>query len=387
MSFGGGSFGGGSFGGGDFGGGGFSDVGYINYSYDHSSGDSEDCDCCCKCECECPWTKRINCPMGCSFFLFFCMCVAFVPMLASLDLLTEHHYCVGGETLSGQEQMWCIPKSKTLVTAKCDKECSLVSLYRLKTSKVPKTVSRVSNVSTSFQIQRNSYKFYTFEMNPGGSVNATIRSSIREDQCFFFNYENFVLFTKSKIFTPIQSGTGIISVTCEVNKSDGYYLVVYHPGDGNAEASFDVDLVYVLYDMTSEKEVDCHLKSDCEFKDVGSDEIIIAEHDGNGNSQIQLEFPKTVVWTNVFLLCIAPGVFFIPAVILLTIGIIKCVKDIMEERSRFSWTSYEREKKKRKNSKETEKDQTTTTSIPTSSSDESMPLTNDNDSLPSYVLS
>jgi len=375
-----------SFGGGDFGGGGGGDFSFSSWDYSSSSSDGDG-----DCDCECEWTRKVNSRCWCSLFLAVCCVFASIPMLCSLSQLVEHHYCVGGELLSAHEQMWCSPNDKSLVTAKCSAGCSSVRLFRLKKSELPGKVTHRSSVSENFQVGSNSYKFYSFEMNPGSVVDAEIWSSTPRDHCYFLTFPNFVLFTQQKAFSAIKSADGSLSVkNYYVNKSDAFYLVVYHPGDFSARTYFNVSLEYVLYNMTSKKQFDCHLNSECIFEDVEPNEVVIAENDGDYGSKFSLEFPATAAWSEIVAYGIVPFLFFTGGVVFLILGIVKFIKDKRrKERLRDDtwWDSdSEPEKNRGKKSKIILDEETPLASTPPSV-DESTPEGNDNDNPPSYVIS
>ena len=228
-------------------------------------------------------------------FLFFCGIVSLI-VWGMFEDPTYYNFCVNGESLKRKEQSWCMPNESKRVRAEIGFALSCgVKFYRLKKSQLPEITFRHRSVQKTLPFGSESYKYYSFEMMPGGNVTATIKSSDSFDMCYLLKYEDFIDFNKSRKnsgFKYEMKGKGVLEAVFKPTVGNNYYFVVLHRMEGSASASFDLDFYYAVYNVSSKYRVNC-AKSDsvCQFKNTKSDEMIIADNDCSDDYDAKLLVP------------------------------------------------------------------------------------------------
>jgi len=206
-------------------------------------------------------------------------------IIYSITVLTDSKnsggdvFCTNGESLNPMEQMWCSPKEKSTVSIRKD---SRVNIYRVKKNNLPGKIERQSPLIQQVnRVSRYHEDHYSFVLNPGSYVTANLTSESSTVDCMLLNYDNIVKLTNGDPYTRILAGKGSLKVVNYTpSVSDEYFFVFGHTassGKSQPEVAYSMQFTFNVFDP-SKMTPECVSSSSCSVKNVGSDEMVIADN-------------------------------------------------------------------------------------------------------------
>ena len=261
--------------------------------------------------------------------VFYCMmtigvfvAVQVVVAIVSIPLwvnwpLFEKDFCGPGNSLNPYEQMWCTPAKMTNITS--NSSSNKVLFYRVNKANLPKVVTRYERVRRSFVVSPEHRNQTSFTLMSKSSMTAEVRSSGSSDSLYLMNHKQYVdwYINRKGDGDYMKSGEGTLQISVFTSKPNSYYIIAYRSGKGNSTVTIDADVDYVLYNLSSKEPVNCQTGkgNECNFSNVSSDEMIIAENTGEMEYDTEILLPRKLREDLVIPISVLCGLFELGAIV------------------------------------------------------------------------
>jgi len=198
--------------------------------------------------------------------------------------------CAPTEVLRRDEQTLCRPSTKKDYIAKTDSNAvSFINYYRLTRSRLSNTVHRVRAWNGTVDLSKGAYSFpVTSSVGMKLTVNVKCDSGKCETvKVFWLRHDYFNNANKSGTFNEGMYScrqrdlSKPLLITEMLDESILYYLVFGNQNDP-AILQYSITIDYTVYSLNELDRVNCS-KQDCEFRDVGTDEIIVMDYIDTNN--------------------------------------------------------------------------------------------------------
>lgn len=223
----------------------------------------------------------------------------------------EDLLCNEVNRINPKEQPMCTPPKTQDVKVKWS--ASYIKAYRYAQDNLTIANTIINSASKLLTVKTGNHESAKFALQVGGTINFTFTSRDDPVDAYLMTHEQYNTFEKKGHSKSEWSKLNTLSETTHhIARQTTTYFIVFGANDGDVDIRLDVNTTTFSYNVSKESAKETCPKA-CTFKNVQSNEVVIAEYYGSYSASLEMYSGKGALSDNkifpLILLCLVTGCF------------------------------------------------------------------------------